>query len=36
MSVQVSWDNEDKTVIRYDLGGRWKWEEFYPCYQQAV
>ena len=36
MGVQVSWDNDDKTVIRYDLAGRWQWEEFYPKYQQAV
>lgn len=36
MSVQVFWDNPEKTVVRYDFEGRWTWDEFYPAYKQAI
>jgi hypothetical protein len=35
MSVQVHWDNTDKTVIRYDFEGKWTWDEFYAAFEQA-
>jgi hypothetical protein len=25
MSIQVAWDNEAKTVIRFDFAGKWNW-----------
>jgi hypothetical protein len=25
MSIQVAWDNENKTVIRFDFDGKWNW-----------
>ncbi len=28
MSIQVQWDNEQKTVVRWDFTGNWKWDEF--------
>jgi len=28
MNIKVSWDNDDKTVIRYDFEGTWTWEDF--------
>ena len=28
MNIKVSWDNEEKTVIRYDFEGPWTWDEF--------
>ena len=28
MGVSVSWDNDDKTALRYDFKGRWTWQEF--------
>jgi hypothetical protein len=28
MSVNVSWDNDDKTIIRYDFDGQWTWNDF--------
>ena len=36
MGVHVTWDNDEKTAIRYDLAGRWTWDEFFPVYQQAT
>ena len=27
MGIEVKWDNEDKTIIRYIYDGRWTWEE---------
>jgi hypothetical protein len=35
MNITVSWDNKQKTVIRYDFEGRWTWEEFYSASSQA-
>jgi hypothetical protein len=35
MSVTVQWDNEAKTVLRYDIAGRWTWEEFYAAFEQG-
>src|SRR5258706_13447577 len=28
MTITVSWDNDDKTVIRYDFAGKWDWTDF--------
>jgi hypothetical protein len=28
MSITVQWDNEEKTIIRYDFTGNWDWVEF--------
>lgn len=27
MPVTVEWDNDDKTVVRMEMTGRWSWEE---------
>lgn len=35
MSVNVSWDNDDKTALRYDFKARWTWEEFDAATVQA-
>jgi hypothetical protein len=35
MSIKVSWDNEAKTIIRYDFEGDWNWEEFHVAAQEA-
>ncbi len=35
MSVQVQWDNDDHTVLRYDVQGHWTWNEFYESFAQA-
>jgi hypothetical protein len=35
MSITVQWDNNDKTVIRYDFTGYWTWTEFRQRAQEA-
>lgn len=30
MSVDVRWDNEEKTILRYNFSGFWSWEEYFP------
>lgn len=36
MPVDISWDNAEKTTLRYDLEGNWTWEEFFPAMEQGV
>jgi hypothetical protein len=35
MPVDVDWDDERKIAIRFELSGRWTWDEFYPAYDKA-
>lgn len=35
MSVHVTWDNNDHTVLRYDFDGDWQWEEFQTAFRRA-
>ena len=28
MNIQVSWDNDEKTIIRFDYSQGWTWEDF--------
>lgn len=35
MPVSVEWDNEAKNVLRYDLGGRWTWDEFFKAFNDG-
>jgi hypothetical protein len=35
MTVKVSWDNEDRTTIRYDFEGYWIWKDFYAAAETA-
>jgi hypothetical protein len=35
MNVKVSWDNDDKTTIRYDFEPHWTWDEFYKVAEDA-
>lgn len=34
MAIQVLWDNDDKTIIRYIFAGRWTWEEMHQAAQE--
>jgi hypothetical protein len=36
MPVIVTWDNDDKTIIRYDLEGHWMWDEAAAAFDQAA
>ena len=29
MAINVTWDNEEKTILRFTYEGPWDWEEFY-------
>lgn len=31
MSVDVRWDNTDKTILRYIFYGLWTWDEYFPA-----
>jgi hypothetical protein len=35
MAVRVVWGNEAKTIVHYQFGENWTWEEFYPAKAQA-
>ncbi len=34
MSITVQWDNDEKTVIRYDVSDNWTWDEFRQAVEQ--
>lgn len=36
MPVHIGWDDPEQMVLRYDLSGRWTWEEFAACYKEGV
>jgi len=31
MPVTNSWDNDEKTIIRMEIAGRWTWDEMYQA-----
>lgn len=31
MAIKVIWDDETKTILRYDFIGNWTWNEFYAA-----
>ena len=31
MKINVTWDNEEKTVVRYDYGKGWTWNDFWAA-----
>jgi hypothetical protein len=35
MSVNMTWDNDEQTIIRYIIGDPWTWDELYEAIQQA-
>ena len=35
MGIEVVWDNEEKTIIRYDYGSAWTWEDYWAASQSA-
>jgi hypothetical protein len=35
MSISVTWDNEDKTILRMTVVGRWTWAEYFASAEQA-
>jgi len=35
MPIEVAWDNETKTVLRYDIGEYWNWDDFPTAVRNA-
>jgi hypothetical protein len=35
MGVSVQWDDAEKTILRYDYGGKWTVEELYAAASEA-
>lgn len=35
MGIQVQWDNDEKTILRYDYQARWSWNELYQAVDQG-
>ncbi len=35
MGIQVVWDDEAKTIVRYTFGGSWAWDDFFAAVQTA-
>ncbi|MEO8607211.1 MAG: hypothetical protein ABI690_04985 [Chloroflexota bacterium] len=35
MPIQTYWDNDAKTIIRYEMFGRWTTQEFWDAYETA-
>lgn len=35
MPIDVAWDNEAKTVLRYDIGEYWNWDDFPTALRKA-
>ena len=36
MPIEVGWDNDEKTTLRYDYEGNWSWEELYEISNKAL
>jgi len=36
MSVEITWIDEEKTIMKYDMIGTWSWDDFYPVYDRAI
>ena len=36
MSVRVYWEDEGRTIVRYDFDGLWSWDELYTAYYEAI
>jgi hypothetical protein len=35
MGIEVSWDNEERTIIRHTYQGEWTWEEFLAALEKS-
>ena len=35
MGVWVTWDNQEKTILRYVYEGTWTWDEWYTAVENA-
>ncbi len=35
MSINVTWDNTEHTIVRWEFNGAWDWDEFYDAFAQS-
>lgn len=35
MSIVVTWNNDEQTVLRYKFNGQWEWDEYLACLSQG-
>jgi len=36
MNVKIDWDNDQKDVLRWDLEGRWHWDDIHNAVERSV
>jgi hypothetical protein len=36
MSVEIQWDNPEKTTLRYSITIPWTWNEFWTAFEQSL
>lgn len=36
MGIVVNWDDSDQTIIRWDFGETWLWEDFHNAFSQSL
>lgn len=36
MSISVCWDDEAKTIIRWDFSEKWTWDEFHEAFRISM
>jgi hypothetical protein len=36
MAIQVYWEDDSKTIVRYDFEGTWTWDDLYKVFYQAL
>lgn len=35
MGIKVIWDNDEKTIVRYNFDSQWTWDDFYMARSEA-
>lgn len=36
MSIVVHWDDEEQSIIRWEFGEKWSWDDFYAAFDQSL
>ena len=36
MPIDINWDNDQKDVLRWDLNGRWDWDDIHDAVTRSV
>ncbi len=35
MPISVRWENNEKTIVRWEFDGRWTWNDYYDALEQS-